>query len=249
MRVYYMKFQSHTISIFLLAILLSLQGCEIFVYDLFEERECTGKSTEIKGRFTTEDGLLPVKNLELALSWDAGCGMGCFWGNSNRFISTKQTDDNGNYSFKFCAFEHEVNGSSYFVVTFSPPDSFNVRYPYNVPYPQSFSIENIMKKDTVVIFNYHLPKKGFIELILKNPEDLAEGDRLVCQVFYEYGDRTHTEWGETLDSDETTSILSDAARNQTNYIRIFRRKGGQETVTIDTIYVQKQVTYEYEVRF
>jgi 5-hydroxyisourate hydrolase-like protein (transthyretin family) len=157
----------------LLGTILLVPGC-LLVDDESLNTSCNSDCTTIQGKFTTEDGK-SIANVSLELDWSKFVMLG---GNVRK-IMTGKTDENGEYKFVFHAKDNELINGAYSVKFKLPDNSFITHESYEY---YEFGID---KRDTVVIANYHVPKKGGkINLKIKNPDIITGEDKIISSVSY-----------------------------------------------------------------
>jgi hypothetical protein len=208
---------------------------------------CTADCTTIQGRFTTKDGNTPIPDMRLDLDWsESGGGLPVFL-RYTRKIAVTETDDNGNYSIVFFAEEEEL-ASGAFRLRFDVPDKTYLQRPDD----QSISIY-LRQRDTVIVRNYHLPKlEGNVLIRLTNPEAIGPGDRLICNMVFKYEDlsaNNRFHGIRALDTPDMTVGTYPTAVDQYTYIRLLKRKNGQDLYSEDSIIVGSKQTVNYEVMF
>jgi hypothetical protein len=208
---------------------------------------CTAGCTTIEGRFTTETGNTPIKDVGLELDWHTQLHIGFPFPGRTRRIATTRTDENGNYKIVFLAKDEELIGG-YYSIEFKPPDnSFITQANYS-----NFHIYGIQKRDTLVARNYHLPKKGAtLKVRIKNPLSIGGNDRLICEVSYKYDDLSENirfGVGE-LFSNFGSEASFETAANQFSYIRISKEINGKDTSALDSIFIPVNETRTFDVEF
>ena len=73
--------------------------------------------------------------------------------------------------------------SGLFALKFEPPAAFMTHRHY------TFFEFTLNKRDTIAVRDYHIPKiDAAIHLKIVNPQDVDEGDKISCEVSFEYDD-------------------------------------------------------------
>lgn len=208
---------------------------------------CTADCTTIEGRFTTKDGNTPIPNMRLELDWSEYTGGLPPFLRYTRKVAVTETDDNGNYSISFFAEENEL-ATGAFRLRFYVPDKTYLQRPDD----QSTSIY-LTQRDTLIVWNYHLPKlDASILMRLTNPEAIGPDDRLVCNILFKYEDlsaNNRFHGIRALDAPEITAGTYPTAVDQYTYIRLLKRKNGQDVYSEDSLIVGSKQTVNYEVIF
>lgn len=237
-----MKHKS-AITFTVLASLLTIQNCE-FVDEANINAVCNSDCTTIQGRFTTEDDK-PIKDMPLEMEWSTNSG-GLGLGGKTRKIMTGETNDSGNYTFVFYANDEELSSGSFSVKFTLPDETYLILKDYSY-----FQLSGINKRDTLVIGNYHVPRKGArIKLIIKNPGAISGDDQLVSSVSYKYdlNKNIHFVPGE-LFSMYSSEATMETATNQFTYIKTSKRINGQYVNLIDSVVISSGQIETYEVTF
>lgn len=232
-------------SIILLSIVVLFQCCWL-LDDSDINKVCSSECTIITGKLTTEDGNVPVGNIELVLNWRTYPALGGLGGGKTRKIATAQTDENGDFRIRFYSEEEKMIDGS-FSVEFNVPD--NSYLTLNNGYYFNFSID---KRDTVVVRSYHIPRKGaMLRMKIKNPQDIIGGDNLICSAYFKFDDLTkniqYNAGG--VNSTYVSEATFNTAANQYTYIQILKKIGGQYTNHLDSVIVSIGETRTYEVEF
>lgn len=224
--------------------LLLYQDCRLIDDESIGE-VCTADCTVIQGRFTTEDKK-PIPNIPLELDWKLGPPMGIGLGGKIRNIFKGTTDEHGEYKFVFYARDEELTTGRYVVSFKVEAEEFLVN-----PETNDFEFYEVTARDTVMIGNYHVPKKGG-SLILKilNPEAITGADRISASVLIKADlDQKMFHGIGALDAPESNEVTIETACNQYSYIRIFKKLKDQYTTRLDSVFVKPNETKLYEIEF
>lgn len=225
-----------------MSITIVLQSC--FLIEDNIDSICTSNCITIEGRFTTDDGETPIKNVQLEFDWGTQPSPGLGLGGETRNIAITKTNKNGYYRIVFYAKDKELTSGS-FSVEFKVSDS---EYIIDQDYAY-FELFGIRKRDTLITRNYHIPRRGAkINLRIKNPEDINGDDRVICQVTYKYDNGIHHGAGD-LFSFHSTDVIIPTAANQYSYIRTSKRINGEYFDFLDSVKVSVNETRVYEVVF
>ena len=227
-------------SILLLGASLTLYGCFAIEDDI--NMVCNSNCTIIQGKFTTENGQ-PIKNVSLELDWNLP---GPWLGGKIRKIKKGKTDENGDYKFNFYIEDKELT-DGYYSVQFNLPDNSYITFENN----KDFQFWGVKKRDTVIVGNYHIPRKGSqITLKIKNRETISGDDRLIISVSYKAGFNQHVSYGVgDLDSDKTSQVTFETAANQYTFIQPSKIKNGQALHLLDSIVIPLGKVQSYEIEF
>lgn len=204
---------------------------------------CFSDCTTIEGTFTTEDGTIGIKNVQLEFSWSASNPPGLV--GVRRKIATSKTDENGYYRISFYADERELTSGRYAMEFHLPEDS------YLDPYHNYFKLFGIDQRDTLVKQNYHIPKKGAtLQVSITNPEAIPEGDKLNCIVSYKVGDLDkNTRRAHYLSSLNTSQATIPTAARQYTYLRITRKENDKASFYLDSMILDIGETRLYEISY
>ena len=232
-------------TVILLASVTTFQSC-LDADDGDINAVCNADCTTIQGRFTTEDGK-PIKDVDLKFNWGVTYGgLGLGLGGKTRKIMTGKTDGNGAYKFVFYAKDEELTDGSFAVNFKMPDDTYIVLKDYS--YFQFFGVD---KRDTVLVGNYHVARKGaVIKLKIKNPESITGDDQLVSSVSYKYDLNKSVRFvpGE-LFSKYSSEVTIETAANQVTYIQTAKRIKGQYFNSLDSTIISINQTKTYEIEF
>lgn len=233
-----------TSSIILLATILTIQSC-LIIDDENVNAVCNSDCTTIQGKFTTEDGK-PMKNVSLEFDWKLGPAPGIGIGGKIRKIMTGKTDENGNYKFVFFAKDEELKDGAYLITFKTPDNSYIIHENYSY-----FPFYGVNKRDTTIIGNYHVPRKGAnITLKIKNPEAISGEDRLFSSVSYKFDLNQWVYYGAgELNSTLGSQATFETAANQFTYIRTSKKINGQYINLLDSIFIPIHETKLYEIEF
>jgi hypothetical protein len=220
----------------------TFQDCDV-IDDSNINAVCPADCTTLRGRFTTKDGNTGIANMHLEFDWRNGGIMG----SRTRKIATTVTDDNGNYSITFYEDQNELK-TGHYILTYQAPEETYL----SGPYYDHFIVRDRDWGPTITA-NYHIPKlEGKIHLKLNNPEAVNGTDELAAELSYKFGDQrrieTYYSWGifyggrnQTNVSDSTINTAAD----QYTYIRVTKKKNGEEFSTMDSLKIRsgEEVTY------
>ena len=194
---------------------------------------CDTNCTTIQGRFLTENGKVPVTNLDLSLEWGITSELG---GQIIQIADTKTAKD-GSYLFSFYVKDKELKDGTFAISFKVKNDSFLTPiYPY-------FKFM-IYKRDTVITHDYLLPKKSFINVY--NSLSLTDNDYLLCDVMYLCGGGMIISY--ELDSRHENQKVIETAGNQYTYLRIIKNTGNQRYFYNDSIMVYLNDTSNYIIK-
>ncbi len=239
------KIVKTTVTVILLASVTTFQDCET-IDDKNTNVICNADCTTIQGQFTTEDGK-PMKEVDVEIDWSVTYGgLGLGLGGNTRKIMTGKTDGNGNYKSVFYAKDDELTDGSYVVKFDVSEDTYIVRKNYTY-----FEFSHINKRDTVLIGNYHVPKKGAtLELKIKNPEAITGNNQLISSVYYKYhlNNSIYFIAGELNSNNVSSSIIKTAA-NQFTYIKTVKKINGTDINLLDSLVISVNQAKIYEIEF
>ncbi len=230
--------------VFLLVTII-FEACSIYD-DKNVDAVCSSNCTTVKGKFVTENGNVPVPEMELELYWRYRSPDGLFI--RTRKIATTKTGFDGTYEISFFAKDDEIKntyGSSYRLRVLPPKDESIMFLDYYDTF--LFSID---KRDTTVnIQDYYLPKKGGkVNVKITNPQDIPESDRIHCFFSYKIGFQSNTGFG--LNSIISFDNTYETAINQYLFIDIYKFTNNIITSEVkDSIIVQEGETRLYEVEY
>ena len=226
----------------LLGTIFIVPGCLIIDDEELNE-PCNADCTTIQGKFTTEDGK-SIKNLTLALNWEVYGQLGV--AGVIRKIMTGKTDDNGDYKFVFYAKDKELRDGSY-TIKFKLLDNSYITFESD----DYYKFYSVNKRDTTIIGNYHIPKKGAkITLKITNPENITGDDLLSSSVSYKFDLNQYMSYvpGELYSPNASQTTIETAA-NQYTYIRTTKRKNSESITTVDSVVIAVDETRLYEIEF
>ncbi len=194
---------------------------------------CDKNCTTVQGKFLTENWKVPVAGMNVSLEWALVGELG----GSVRQIATTKTDNEGFYSFSFYIEDHELT-EGLFIINFKTPNNSFLKpiYPY-------FKF-GINKRDTVINYDYLLPKQSYIKIIVDR--QTSNYDYLLCNVMYCAGDGMVV--CDELDSRKENQKIVETAGNQYTYLQIIKNKGEQRSFIKDSIMVYLNDTAAYYIK-
>lgn len=225
--------------------ILALWVCLLLLHGCFEKEDiikyCFSDCTEIDGIFTTEDGTVPIENVQLELEWSHTH----IFLSSVRKIATAQTNKNGYYRMAFRAKDVELTRGSYTVTFHVPGDD------YMDLIRNEFELHGIDRRDTTVTQNYHIPTRGAnIHVRITNPDAIPDGDKLICNVTYKVGDLDKdVRMQRSLNSLDTSEAIIPTAALQYTYLRVIREENDEASFYLDSMILDVGETRSYEISF
>ena len=223
------------------AFTITQESC-ISIEDVYLNQTCTSDCTVLRGQFTTEGGTKPVAGMSLALDWHTGGG-GLYRDFKSK-IATGRTDHNGNYEFTFYIQDRHLN-DGYYTLSFIKPDAS-----YLMKSDRDHETLNFYKRDTTLVMNYLLPRRGVLAIYLVNPEAVPAGDHIVADVRYQAGPYENDGWvAGSLNSQFTHARELKTAGNQWNYIYIYKYRSGQVSLSRDSVFVPSGWTAQYLLEY
>ena len=155
--------------------LFFLNSCSKEEDDLASQ-DCNIDCTEIIGRIMTDNGTVPIPNLELTVIWD---NRGLLGGGSIRNKAITETDDDGNYSLSFLIRDDELIEGQ-FLILYEEIDE-DIYLVNNLKRISIFEID----RNTTLSINHNIPQKAFLNLSLLNLDNIQQGDSFSTNFSYE----------------------------------------------------------------
>ena len=215
------------ISVFITA---TLTSC---VQDDTSLPQCQNNCTIVKGYFLTDNGKVPIPNIELELSW----GISGELGGSVRKISKTKTDANGFYQFQFYVKDNELT-KGHFNVSYTNLDKsfLNQIYPY-------FGF-GIFKRDTIINHNCIIPKRAYIRIEFVGSNLSNDSNYIKC--FYKYKNN-ESYMGGLLNSKTDKLLTTETSGNQYTYFDVMRYEGTNLKEYYDSIFIKPNDTGIYKI--
>ena len=228
--------------ILILITVLFLYKCSKEEDDLYSIN-CTSNCTEVTGKVLTNMGKVPISNLKLNIKWDniPYLGSGVIRNKAETF-----TDQDGNFRLKFFARNDEMNAGNFRVEYEINNDEF---YSPSYNYISQFQIE---KRDTILNYNYNIPKKAFINLTFKNIEVAENNDRITTNFTFEkiIGFKQPISGRGISWSKNSKKInLIEVVGNQNIFVEIRKIIDNNTIVETDTINIEAGKSFNYNIDF
>ncbi len=228
---------------------LVILGIALFIRCSKEEddlisQNCETDCTEIIGRLMTDNGTVPISDIELTVKYNNRSGL------SGGIIRTKamtRTDAEGNFRLRFFIRNDELNDSD---------SSFFIEYEINeneylTGGSDDFNLPGI-SRDTILNVAYNLPRKAFINLSLLNLENVQPPDWFATTFVYEQTvgfdrpiDGHHFGWSSASEQNN----LIEVAGNQSIEMSIIRRVNDVTTTEIETLFLEAGTTTNLTIDF
>lgn len=210
------------------------------------EPACNGSCTVITGRFSTDDGRTGLAGVPLELKWVN------FTGISHADIHRKtatSTDAKGNYTLRFHISDEEL-ADGVFEITYRVDSKQYIVDRDNLGYADSR-----LKRDTIIVSNWLLPRKAYLHFDVTNPAQVTSYFSADCS--FRHGGLGN---GGQFNYDIATTIYSagypalaaadvEIAPNQPVEVMTTRLRNGQYVRERDTIQLApgaravRQITY------
>lgn len=241
MKIYPTEFRKILAQIMLLiAISFLHQSCFSYIDDT--DVVYTKDFTVLKGHIVTENGTKPIKGMKLTLDfYIRGEISGTY-----RKIRNFETDSNGYFNINFYPTSSEIQYHN---------GSYRLKYVGDYPEYNFVDPENILgivflnKRDTVIEKTYLMPTISYLKLVFP-----ANNDTILSKVWYGWGDMNSMRFGKEINSYWVSyrllsekEYLYEAAGNQMNYIKIYRRYTNK-LLSTDSVYVPVGDTTVYNVK-
>lgn len=163
------------LSILIVLSIIILSSCSKEEDDLISQ-DCNTDCTEIIGRIMTDNGTVPIPNLELTVTWDSRSGLN---GGTIRTKAITETDANGNYSLSFLIRDDELL-DGVFQISYDEIDE-DIYATDNLNRIVIFEID----RNTTLLVNHNIPQKAFLNLTLLNLDNIQQGDSFSTNFSYE----------------------------------------------------------------
>ncbi|WP_417559019.1 hypothetical protein [Mesoflavibacter zeaxanthinifaciens] len=234
-----MKFR--ILSLKILSVLLLFTSCSKEEED-FISQNCETDCTEIIGKIMTDNGTVPIADVELTVKWDNIPYLGS---GTIRNKAITRTDSEGNFNLKFYIRDDEIEAGG-----------FRIEYELNENEYLSSHLNRItifqIARDTTININYNIPKKAFLNLSLLNLDDIQSGDDLATDFSYERPDGfDQSVDGQVISwsNESEQNNLIEVAGNVPVELRIRRRINGVSTSEIETLFLEAGTTSDYTIDF
>jgi hypothetical protein len=225
----------------LLINLILFQSCSKEEEDLVSQK-CQSDCTEIIGKIMTENGTVPITNLELTVKWDNIPYLGI-----GKILTkaTTQTDSEGNFHLKFFMRDHELEEGD-----------LRIEYKVNENEYLAAHLDKIrfkkVSQDTIITLNYNIPKKAFLNLSLLNLKNIKQKDWFILGLTYEKPvgfEQSIYKGSKGWNSESNKNDIIEIPGNQSVELRITRGKNNVSTIEIDTIFLNTGATSNYLIDF
>ena len=240
---------------FLLPILLILCRCSKFTDDT--HLVCSSNCTTLAGRFITSDNV-GLQGVKITLKFKKSSGS--LGGGSTRLILETETDKNGYFHEEFFILDDELGSEApgFFHVEYDDTNLDVEQYILsdnqvgNSTQPLGLTVSSLENRNVVIGNTYYLPKKTTITVNLNNFSPQQESDYFEVITLYPFGSdigynnflnskyATGTSGIGTFQANgSNTQLHPFVAENETNIIRIARRKNGVNSFEDIPIFVPK----------
>lgn len=212
------------------------------------EPTCNSTCTVITGKFTTDGRRTGLANVPLELKW---VGSTSAFSTDVRRKATTTTDANGNYTLRFYISDNELKKGVYKITYKTTRNDLIINQ-----YGDGFSvIASDIKRDTVIVSDWLLPRKARVHFVVTNPTQAAE------YLAAEYGFDNGPIYGigrfgynsvYTLYSPSGgTASAGDAevAANQPVELKVVKMKNGVQTTQRDTIRLAPNEVYNQQITY
>ena len=227
--------------IFVLGIFL-LVSCSKEEDDLISQN-CDEDCTEIIGKIMTDNGTVPIPNLQITVTWDniPYLGSGII-----RTKATTRTDSEGNYNLKFYLRDDELEDGGYRMSYEELNDGVFLATNLN-----GISLFEISRNTTLTI-NHNVPKKAFLNLSLLNLNDIQQGDSFSTEFLYE----RPLGFSQSIDgqvrgwnNESPNNNLIEVAGNHPIELKIYRRVNNILTTEIETFNFEAGTTSNFTIDY
>lgn len=210
--------------------------------------DCTNACTIITGRFTTDNRTIGLANVPLDLKWVDFTGLTQV---ANRRKATTTTDANGNYTFRFYRNDDELTDGLYSVHYQADANTYIVNRD-----GQGAEIDaGNLKRDTIIVSDWLLPRKAYLHLNVTNPMPISE--YFVAEYSFENGARSGpNRFNATLhyglysfSGTPATSADVVIGANQPVELAVDKTKNGVRTIQRDTIRLAAGAHYSHQVTY
>lgn len=230
---------SGRIKIFVVVLFVFLHGC-IKEEDDLDGQNCELGCTMVTGKILTENGQVPLANLKLDVVWSkGGYGFG-----SIRTKATSKTDLNGNFSLKFEIQDEELKEGGFGITYALDKDKY-------LDSNRGIPLYGV-KKDTMLMVNYNIPRKAFLDISVLNTDKIEQGATFYTDLYYmtpsgleQPVDGHILPWSNESDNYRELEVPG----NQPIVLTESRQKGDERIQKIDTIVIEagttKKITIDY----
>lgn len=217
-------------------------------------KSCSDHCVVISGKITSENNsLVPVSDVEYEFNY-YGPPTGIGGGALRRKIAKGKTDANGYYELRFSPEDEEIQEGSYrFKYRKSGYWSAesNVEESYN-----SIHYSGIVKKDTLITTNIHLPVENMLKVHIKNfiPATSQDNIMFVNCGFSLFNNPTLPSMIQSVQAiypqnGSDQNIVLKGAGNQYNIISFQGYRHGAVFEKKDTVFLEKGKVSEYEFTY
>jgi hypothetical protein len=227
----------YVLSVGLLISILTISSCVKEEDDLISQN-CSSSCTIVSGKFTTQGGSRGLSGIPLTLYWKNGIIEG---GGTIRKKVTAKTDANGDFRISFSMRDDELK-QGYFDIDFEINEAN-----YLVFGGKSFSLP-ALRRDTMIVTNYLIPYKAYLDLKISNPKDINSTDHFYSQIRFSYGNYSQgigdwIDWSNLILSPVTIGADKEVI------IESNKLKNGVRTTKYDTLKLAKDEKRIYSVTF
>jgi len=139
--------------------------------DLISQK-CDGPCATLEGKLTTYDGTVPLKEVQVVVTWVETFGGGVTIGGITRKKASVQTDEDGNYRLRFNIRADEMTAGHFDLEIMTPDDDFYFCNSGDHPIVYLFDLKN----DTTISNNIYIPYKTSLKINASNAADVPRAE-------------------------------------------------------------------------
>lgn len=224
------------LSLALLGAGLSLAAC-----DKDEAPEaCHGSCTVIRGRLLTAGGTAPIARVPVEVKWYSSHSG--FFGGETHLKAESTTKKDGWYELTFFIKEEELT-EGYFTVNFQVDKKQYYDLGSNLSFPD-------LPRDTTIVQDYLIPRKGYLLPAITNPGQLTSPDYFSSNFTSDYGlFPGGAKAGPVVVWPTQAGTPVEVPADQPLAVQHVRLKNGVRTFSYDTLQVEAATQKTYTVTF
>lgn len=229
------------LNLFIIIIFISIYSCAKKEDDLISSEDCQVNCMEIVGKIMTDNGTLPISNLDLTLQWDNSYY-------SSGVIRTKaktRTDSDGRFYLNFAIRDDELlEGRFNIFFKLAEEDYLEANL-------SGIDIYQIAR-DTTLKINHNIPRIANINLTALNMNEIKLLDYFSVQFDYQvpngYSQNINGQIRSWNNESNTTNLI-EVAGNQPIIVSVLRTKNDVQKIQYDTLFIEVGKTVNYTVDF
>ncbi|WP_419211949.1 hypothetical protein ACNR9Q_14535 [Maribacter sp. X9] len=228
--------------LFALLMILGIFSCAKKEDDLVSSEDCQIDCIEIVGKIMTDNGTVPISDLDLTLQWDNS-----YFGSG--IIRTKaktRTNSDGRFYFNFKIRNDELLDGRFYIVFKLAEEVYLEANLSGIDLDQ-------IARDTTLIINHNIPRIAYLNLTALNLNEIKQLDYFSAQFDYQvpngYSQNINGQIRSWNYESNNNNNLIQVSGNQPIIVSIYRRKNDVLTVEYDTLLIDVGKTVNYTIDF